>query len=223
MTETLGGHALSGAAEKQGRVRVWDPLVRIFHWGLVGAFATAWLTADELQPVHEIAGYVVAGLVAFRLVWGLVGSHYARFAQFVRGPSATLGYLGDIVRGRERRYLGHNPAAAAMVVMLLVTLSGTALTGWLMAEPERQAMLPALPQILAPAFADEDGEGREHGALRGGEETLEELHETFANLMLFLVALHVAGVLLASFRHHENLTLAMVSGDKRPPEPGDVA
>ncbi len=70
-----------------GKVRVWDPLVRVFHWGLVAAFATAWLTADELQPVHEIAGYAVAGLVAFRLIWGLVGSRYARFAQFLKGPA----------------------------------------------------------------------------------------------------------------------------------------
>jgi cytochrome b len=78
----------------RAKVRVWDPLVRVFHWGLVAAFATAWLTADEVQPVHEVAGYTVAGLVAFRLVWGLVGSRYARFAQFVKGPGATLAYLG---------------------------------------------------------------------------------------------------------------------------------
>lgn len=65
----------------------------MFHWGLVAAFATAWLTADELQPVHEFVR-TVAGLVAFRLVWGLVGSRYARFAQFPTGPRETLAYLG---------------------------------------------------------------------------------------------------------------------------------
>lgn len=223
MTDTLVGQTVADCGEVQGKVRVWDPLIRIFHWSLVGAFAIAWLTADELQPIHEIAGYAVAGLVAVRVVWGLVGSHYARFAQFLRGPSTTLGYLGNIVRGRERRYLGHNPAAAAMVVLLLVTLSGTALTGWLMVDPARQAMLPDLPQILAPAHADEDGEGREHRGAGGGGELLEELHEVFANLMLLLVAVHVGGVLLASFRHHENLTRAMVTGDKRAPAQGDVA
>ena len=116
-------------------LRVWDPLVRVFHWGLVAAFATAWLTADELQPVHEFAGYTVAGLVAFRLIWGFAGSRYARFAQFVKGPGATLAYLGSMLRGGERRYLGHNTAGAAMIVALLLTLSGTAFTGWLMAGP----------------------------------------------------------------------------------------
>jgi cytochrome b len=205
------------------KVRVWDPLVRVFHWGLVAAFATAWLTADELQPVHEFAGYTVAGLVAFRLVWGLVGSRYARFAQFLKGPGETLAYLGDMTRGREWRYLGHNPAGAAMIVALLVTLAGTAFTGWLMEDETRVAMLPTIPAIVAPAWADDDGDAREPGERGEVEGPLKEVHETLANLMLLLAALHVAGVVLASFRHHENLARAMVTGDKRGPGPGDIA
>ena len=199
----------------------------MFHWGLVAAFATAWLTADELQPVHEFAGYTVAALVAFRLVWGLVGSRYARFAQFLKGPGETLAYLGDMTRGRERRYLGHNPAGAAMVVALLVTLSGMAFTGWLMEDEARLAMLPSMPAIVAPAWADNDGDGdgdeREYGARSEVEGPLKEVHETLANLMLLLAALHVGGVVLASLRHHENLARAMVTGDKRGPGPGDIA
>ncbi|HDZ73399.1 MAG TPA: cytochrome B [Aurantimonas coralicida] len=202
--------------------RVWDPVVRLFHWVLVVVFAISWLTADELQRVHEIAGYVVAGLVAFRLVWGLVGSRYVRFAQFLRGPATTLAYLGDMARGRERRYLGHNPAAAAMIVALLVTLSGTAFSGWLMEEPSRVAMLADLPQIVTAAHADEEG-----GKVRdGGAETdgpLKEVHEVLANLMLLLIALHLGGVVLASFRHHENLVRAMITGNKRAPGPSDIA
>ena len=211
-------HSSQGGAG--ATVRVWDPLIRVFHWGLVAAFATAWLTADEVQPLHEAAGYAVAGLVAFRLVWGLVGSRHARFAQFVAGPRATLAYLGAMLRGGERRYLGHNPAGAAMIVALLVTLSGTAFTGWLMAEPDRVAMLPALPQIVAPAWADDDGD--EYAAGRQVEGPLKEVHEALANLMLLLVVAHVGGVVLASVRHRENLARAMITGDKRAPEPGDV-
>ena len=223
MTDATTRNALEMNTGTSGRVRVWDPLIRMFHWGLVAAFATAWLTADELQPVHEIAGYAVAGLVAFRLVWGLVGSRYARFAQFLRGPRETLAYLGDASRGRERRYLGHNPAGAAMIVALLVTLSGTAFTGWLMAEPDRVAMLPAMPAIVAPALADDEGEASAYGEHGEAGGSLKEVHETLANLMLLLAALHVGGVVLASFRHHENLARAMVTGDKRVPGPGDVA
>jgi cytochrome b len=223
MTEATTHDAPDIEAAPAGKVRVWDPLVRVFHWGLVAAFATAWLTADELQPVHEIAGYTVAGLVAFRLVWGLVGSPYARFAQFLKGPGETLAYLGDMTRGRERRYLGHNPAGAAMVVALLVTLSGTVFTGWLMEDESRLAMLPTMPSIVAPAWADDDGDEREYGRRGEAEGPLKEVHETLANLMLLLAALHVGGVVLASFRHHENLARSMVTGDKRPAGPGDIA
>ena len=221
MTDTVPHDATQTKGGRTRTIRVWDPLVRVFHWGLVAAVALAWVTAEELQPVHEVAGYVVAGLVALRLVWGLVGGRYARFSRFIKGPRDTLSYLGDMVRGRERRYLGHNPAGAAMIVALLAALSGTALTGWLMAEPARMAMLPDMPQIVAPAWADDDGEHGEYG--ERGEGALEEVHETFANLMLLLIALHVGGVILASVRHRENLARAMVTGDKRAPGPDDIA
>ena len=221
MSDVRGAQPMRREGSAGRTVRVWDPLVRVFHWGLVAAFAIAWLTADELQPVHELAGYTVAGLVAFRVIWGFVGSRYARFAQFLAGPAATLGYMADTLKGQERRYLGHNPAGAMMIVAILFTLSGTAFTGWLMKEPARTAMLPGLPQIVAPAQADDDGD-----EYRGGDEAegpLKEVHEALANLMLLLVALHVGGVVLASLRHQENLARAMLTGDKRAPEPGDIA
>lgn len=200
------------------RIRVWDPLVRVVHWSLVIGFAIAWLSAEDFSQLHEISGYVIAGLVGLRLIWGLVGSRYARFAGFVKGPQDTLAYLRNMVRGRERRYLGHNPAGAAMIVALLVSLSGTAFTGWLIAEPDRVALLPDLPQIVAPAWADGD---REEGQ-DGGFEIVEDLHEVLANLLIALVALHVGGVVLASVRHRENLARAMITGDKRAPSGSDV-
>lgn len=225
MTETFSPRPGSDNGAK-ATVRVWDPLVRVFHWGLVAAFALAWLTADEAQQLHEVSGYVVAGLIGFRLVWGLVGSRYARFSQFVRGPRKTLAYLRDAVYGDEPRYLGHNPAGAAMIVAILLMLSGTAFTGWLMAEPDRMALLPALPQVVSPAYADDDND--DDGAARRGDESdaegaLKDVHEVFANLMLVLVALHLGGVVLASVRHRENLARAMLTGDKRAPGRGDIA
>ncbi|MGB3313475.1 MAG: cytochrome b/b6 domain-containing protein, partial [Albidovulum sp.] len=97
MTETSAHDASSTAQGSTAKVRVWDPLVRVFHWSLVVTFVVAYLSAEELGTVHEIAGYIVAGLIAFRLIWGLVGSKYARFSQFLRGPSQTIGYIGDVV------------------------------------------------------------------------------------------------------------------------------
>ncbi len=167
-------------------VRVWDPLVRIFHWSLVAGIALAWITSEGLDRVHELIGYGVATLVAIRFVWGFVGTKYARFSQFVKGPRATLGYLRQIATGRAPRYLGHNPAGAAMIVALLTTITGTLVTGWM---------------ITLDAF--------------WGVEWLEDLHEVMATFVLVLVGLHVAGVIHASVVHRESLVKAMITGLKR--------
>lgn len=220
MTDASMHDALPTAPGTPAVVRVWDPYVRLFHWTLVAAFAVAWLSAEESSELHEVAGYAVAALLAFRVVWGLIGSRYARFGQFVKGPGETLSYLGAMTRGKERRHLGHNPAGAAMILALLVALAGTAWTGWKLEEADAVAMTTGLPQIVATAMADDD-EGGERG--QGGESAMEELHEVFANLALVLIGLHVAGVALASVRHRENLPRAMVTGDKRAAGPGDIA
>jgi len=167
-------------------VRVWDLFVRLFHWALVASFAAAWLTRHGNEDIHHLAGYAAAALVGLRVVWGLVGTHYARFRQFARGPMTVLGYLRDIVTGREARYIGHNPAGAAMILTLLVLLAGTALTGWMMTTDQ---------------FWGVDWVGK--------------THERLADGLLILVALHIAGVVLASVRHRENLVLAMFTGRKR--------
>lgn len=208
-----------GAPGAPGRVRVWDPLVRLVHWGVVALFAVVWLTSEASPQAHEIAGYAIAALVAVRLLWGIVGTRYARFAQFVKGRDATMAYIRGMLRGNERRYLGHNPAGAAMIVALLVALSGTAFTGWLIADTTRLAALADLPQIVSPALA-EDGNG-EGGGDSGG--VLKDVHGALASLLMWLVVAHVGGVALASWRHHENLARAMVTGDKRAPGPGDIA
>ncbi|MBK5934757.1 cytochrome b [Rhodovulum imhoffii] len=196
-------------------IKVWDPFLRAFHWALVAAFAIVWLAADENQDLHEAAGYAVAFLISLRVIWGFIGPRYARFAQFLRGPETVRTYLGDMAAGRERRYLGHNPAGAAMILAMLMALAGTALTGWLMESSERQAMLPEMPALIAPVYADSG----EHHA----ESTLEEVHETLANLLLLMAAVHVGGVIWASRKHHENLAVAMITGEKRAPGEGDIA
>lgn len=191
-------------------VPVWDPWLRLFHWSLVAVFTVAWLTAEENETLHEAAGYIVAGLIAFRLVWGFAGPRYVRFSQFVRGPLATLTYMGDAVRGRAQRYLGPNPAGAAMVLALLVTLSGTALTGWLYEQSAEKARA-ALPVAARAGSHVEDSHA------------LEGAHEALANLALILVILHVGGVAFSSWRQRENLPRAMIHGRKRAPGAGDVA
>lgn len=184
----------AGDVSSPTTIRVWDPLVRIFHWSLVGLFAFAFLTGDELKNPHEIAGYVIAGLIAFRVVWGLVGSRYARFSSFVYGPSTVAGFVGDTMRMKARRYLGHNPAGGLMVIALLAVIAVISVTGYMM---------------TTDAY--------------WGVGWVEDLHEASAFTALGLVALHLAGVIVASFEHGENLVRAMFTGRKRAPGPDDIA
>ena len=117
------------SADRTQFVRVWDPLVRLFHLSLATAVLIAFLTEDDLLGLHLVAGYTVLVLIGVRLVWGLIGPRHARWSDFVRGPRATLAYLKDALKGRAARHLGHNPAGAAMVVALLLGLTTTALSG----------------------------------------------------------------------------------------------
>jgi cytochrome b len=173
------------ALEEGALIQVWDPFVRVFHWGTAAGFAAAYLV-EEPRAVHEALGYVVLALLAARVVWGFTGSTHARFADFVTGPRAFVSYLGASLRGRERRYLGHNPAGGMMVLALMAMLAVTGLSGWMM--------------TLDAFFA---------------EDWVEELHEVAANATLVLVAVHVAGVVWESLRHRENLVAAMITGLKR--------
>ncbi|MEZ5502881.1 MAG: cytochrome b/b6 domain-containing protein, partial [Halioglobus sp.] len=104
-------------------VTVWDPIVRIGHWTLVIAFLTAYFTEDDLLTLHVWAGYVVGGIICFRLIWGLVGSRHARFSDFVRSPTVVWHYLRDLFAHRAKRYIGHNPAGGAMIVALLISIA----------------------------------------------------------------------------------------------------
>lgn len=111
---------------------VWDLPVRVFHWLMVLGFAGAYLTAESerWQLVHVTIGYTMVGLVVFRLAWGLVGSRYARFANFVRGPAAVARYLRSLVSGRPEHHVGHNPAGALAIVALLGLTMAIGLSGW---------------------------------------------------------------------------------------------
>jgi len=169
-------------------VRVWDPLVRVFHWSLVGSFVAAWFSPVSQAALHHWAGYAAAGLVLLRVVWGFAGTPHARFSDFVKSPGEILRYLMDMARGRESRHIGHNPAGGAMVLALMAGMVTATVSGYMMTTNRYF-----------------------------GIDWVEMFHRISVHAMLFLVIAHLLGVAFASLRHRENLVRAMILGLKRAP------
>lgn len=177
-------------------IRVWDPLIRLFHWTLVLSFILAYVSEDDFLSLHVLAGYYISGLLVTRIIWGLIGSKYARFSNFIYAPATVKQYLRDLLHRRARPYLGHNPAGGAMVMAMLISLIMTVMTGLVTYGAEEQAG-PLLTWV-----AEWNGD------------LWEELHEIFANLSLSLVLIHILGVVVSSLLYKENLIRAMWSGYK---------
>lgn len=175
----------AGGVAPPATVRVWDPVVRVFHWSLAALFVGTYATGDEIEWLHIRMGYAIAGLLAVRVIWGIVGTRHARFADFVKGPKTVLAYLRALFAGRAPHYLGHNPAGGAMIVALLVALSATCASGYAMTSD-----------------------------VFWGAKWIEEVHEACAHICVGLVILHVAGVAVSSLLHGENLVKAMITGRK---------
>ncbi len=181
-------------------ISVWDPLVRIFHWALVISFFTAYFTEDDFQTIHTWAGYTIISLLIVRIFWGFVGTKHAKFSDFIYSKQEIIRFIKDTFAFKAKRYLGHNPAGGAMIFLLILSLIITTTTGLFL-------------------FAIEEGQGPLAALLSSDwsvlEDAFEELHEFFANFTLFLVFIHVAGVLVESFIHKENLVKSMINGKKK--------
>ncbi len=190
-------------------VPVWDIAVRVFHWSLVVGFAVAFVTEDDFETLHVYAGYLVLGLISFRLIWGLIGTRHARFSDFVCGMKTTGLYLQSMLTKKPKHYLGHNPAGGMMILVMLVSLFALSYSGLkTYAEDGKGPLAQTEISIVATAYADDDHRRSSKG------EFWEEIHEFLANVTLFLVFIHLAGVAVSSLVHRENLVRAMVTGKK---------
>ena len=188
---------MSKTSQNPSSVKVWDPLIRIFHWSLVFTFFLAFITEDDWMDLHIQAGYAVSILIAFRLIWGFIGTRQARFLSFVKPPSMVISYLKQMLSLRAPHYLGHNPLAAVMVIALLSCITLVVFTGIVMIAGEGQGPLVG---IFPASWSGE---------------WMEEVHEFFANFSLLLVIAHVSGVLVSSLLEGENLVKAMINGRKK--------
>lgn len=197
-------------------IRIWDILVRLFHWGLVITFSIAYISGEEESAIHIYSGYSVLGLISFRVIWGLIGTKYARFTNFIYNKSAVIKYLKSLLTGKPEYYAGHNPAAGWMVIALLLSLFLTTLSGLQLYAVEEGLgpfanNLPEI-QLISTAYAD-NNEDNGKGGFWG--EFWEFIHEAFANFTLLLVLIHISGVLLSSLLHRENMIKAMITGNKK--------
>lgn len=198
--------------KNQDTVLVWDLFVRIFHWSLVLLVGLAFLTGDEKSRVHVYAGYATLVLIALRLVWGVVGSRQARLTRLIVSPGAALEYLKSMLRGRPEHYLGHNPAAAWMVLALLLTLLLVNASGYLALPTQGIQKSTADFAFISLALADDNEDHDQHDG--SGSKFWKEVHEAVAGLLMTLIALHVIGSLASSLLHRENLIKSMFTGRK---------
>lgn len=169
-------------------VRVWDPLVRIFHWSLVAGFTANALFNDPEGKAHEVIGLSILGLVAVRILWGFVGTRHARFSDFPPSVPASLGQLSEMATGRKHIHRGHSPLGALMIYNLLASMIVIGVTGY---------MLTTL------AFF--------------GVGWVEEAHEIAVSWAEFSVVAHIAAVVFESRRLGINLPKSMLTGYKKIP------
>jgi cytochrome b len=211
-------------------IKVWDIAIRVFHWTLLVCYAIAFISSENIMKLHVIFGYSVLFLVLFRILYGFVGTKYARFSDFLCPPAQIMDYLKGFLIGRPKHYIGHNPAGGFMIVILLLSLLSLTLTG-LKAYGVKGFGPLAKNEIsfMTNAFADSDDNEnndehdsrkqrsqKNHRAEKNEKnEFWEEVHETIAHFTLFLISIHILGVLVSSLVHRENLIKAMITGRKR--------
>jgi len=216
--------------ENRQFIKVWDIAIRVFHWALVLCFAIAIISSEDDSKLHIICGYSLLFLVLFRIVYGFVGTKYARFSDFLYQPAQVADYLKGLLTGRPKHYIGHNPAGGIMIFIMLLSLVLLTLTGLKAYGVKGHGPLAKLEiSFMTNAFAD-SGDKENHdehdkrkrrsqknhrAEKKEQDEFWEEIHETMAYFTIFLVSIHIMGVLISSLVHRENLIKSMITGRKQ--------
>lgn len=171
---------------KTKQIRVWDILVRITHWTVATGIIANLLFTEDGSELHEYVGYTVVGLVVIRLLWGFVGTRYARFSNFFPTPSRIKRHLLELrTRHTDNQHLGHNPLAAIMMLSLWAAIIGLGITGYLM----------------------------ESGII-GNKDLLENVHELLAESLYILIPIHIIAAIVMSYWQRQNLMKSMITGNK---------
>ncbi len=195
---------------------LWDPVVRLTHWGIAIAVLANALMTKGGSLTHVSLGWLAMAFLALRLVWGVLGPAEARFSAFPPNPLAALRHIGQLFSGRVPHYPSHNPVGALMVYAFWAALAAVIATGLILTGGATPMQVAAEKAAVASGdwsalIGESDGESSDED--KGLRHTAEEVHEVAANLLLFLAALHVAGVVLESRAMRRNLVKPMLLGD----------
>ena len=179
-------------------IKVWDIPTRLFHWSLVILFIFMIVSgeSDDLMEWHFYAGYLLAGLISFRLIWGFLGTRYARFSEFNLGPATVIRYTLGLLKAEHKPYYGHTPPGSVMIILLIGLLALQLVTG----------MLSTDDIIWNGPFYNSVSEST--------AELAGEIHETVQGLLQILVGLHVLAIILYKVKFKEALVPAMLHGKK---------
>ncbi len=192
---------------KRYAISVWDISIRLFHWSLVAGIGFMWFSGEaggNIMTWHIYIGYCMLGLILYRIIWGVIGSPYARFSSFIKGPSSTLVYLKGFIKGKKHDYPGHNPLGGWMVILL---------------------MLLVLVQAFSGLFSSDDifTEGPLYSFVSSKtSDFLTSIHHLNFNLLLAAIALHIIAVAYHEIIKKEPLVKSMLTGKKLMHQPGKV-
>lgn len=179
--------------------KVWDAPTRLVHWLFVFCVAFSWWTVEnDRMDWHYLSGMTLVGLLVFRLYWGFAGPETARFASFVKGPGAVLGYLPKLFRPNYRAAFGHNPLGALSVVAMLLALMTQVTLGMFASDTDGLESGP-LSRYVDYDFAKKAG----------------DLHEDFFNVLIVLIGLHIAAIVFYLVVKRTNLIGPMFTGSRR--------
>jgi len=196
-------------------IKVWDIVVRVFHWSLALFVTISFFTGEVLQTVHAYSGYIIICLLIIRIVWGFVGTKYARFSNFIYPPKTIINYFKNLTDETAKNYLGHNPVGGAMIIIMIVFLSMTAWTGLKAYAVEGKGPLASIEtSIITQAQADNHEHHDRHDKHEKKDEFWEDVHEIVANFMMLIVLLHIGGVLISNEILKEDLIRPMFTGYK---------
>lgn len=168
-------------------VKLWDPLIRLFHWSVAAIVVANYFLNEEGDDWHQWLGYIAIAWLTVRFFWGFFGTGAARWSDFFPTRANLTAHIGALVRGEHYHRMGHSPLGGLVMILMMLCILSLGITGFMMEEID----------------------------YFWGEDWVENVHSWIANSLIALVAIHIAAAVFESYRLKENLPLSMITGKRR--------